>query len=185
MDTTYTVRRNVLENPRHWTLDATGLGWDDGKTKGHFDFGEIAAIRLEWGGTRYDTARHLCSVIRFNGWTEQIVSTEYVGLADFTDRKHDYVPFVKALVAATAAANPKCRFIAGSSAAKYWVNVAALVFSLVVIAAAALLIGIPFTAVIIAKGVVIAFLLPLAISWVKRNRPRVFDPQAIPAEVLP
>jgi hypothetical protein len=181
----YTVRRNALESARTWTLDQTGLGWSDDKTQGHFKFGEISTIRLEWGATRFDGRRFLCSVSRFNGWMEQIVSTEYSGLADFTDRKDDYLPFVRALVAATAAANPSCRFVAGSSLGKYWVNLASLAFAVAVIAIAAVSIGIPLTAVVVAKGIVIAFLLPLAISWVRRNRPRPFDPQAIPADVIP
>ena len=181
----YSVRRNAFEDPRTWVVDDTGLSWNDGKAKRHVRFDEIATIRLEYGATRFDSARFLCSVVGPNGWTEQIVSTGYSGLADFTDRRPDYVPFIRALIAATAAANPKCQFVAGSNAGKYWLNVASLVFAAVVIAIVAVSIGIPLTAVILAKGIVIAFLLPRAVSWVKRNRPRPFDPAQPPADVLP
>lgn len=185
MSATYTVRRNALETARAWAVDDKGLSWQGGPQSGHFDFSEIATIRLEYGATRFDAARFVCSVCRFNGWTEQIVSTEYSGLADFTDRKADYVPFVRALITATAAANPKCQFVAGSGTGRYWLNIAALVFSAVVIIFAALSFGIPLIAVIVAKAVVILFLLPRALAWVRRNKPRSFDPASIPAEVLP
>jgi hypothetical protein len=185
MTASYTVRRNALETARTWTVDDRGLSWHGGPQDGHCDFSEIASIRLEYGATRFDAARFLCSVSRFNGWTEQIVSSEYTGFADFTDRRTDYVPFVRTLIAATAAANPKCRFIAGSGNGRYWLNIAALAFSAIVVVLAAVSFGIPLTAVIVAKAIVILFLLPRAIAWIRRNKPHPFDPGNIPADVLP
>jgi hypothetical protein len=185
MTASYTVRRNALETARTWIVEDSGLSWQGGPHAGHFDFSEIASIRLEYGATRFDAARFLCSVSRFNGWTEQIVSSEYTRFADFIDRRADYVPFVRTLIAATAAANPKCQFVAGSGSGRYWLNIAALMFSALIVALAAVSFGIPLTAVIVTKAIVILFLLPRAIAWIRRNKPRPFDPANIPADVLP
>jgi hypothetical protein len=64
-------------------------------------------------------------------------------------------------------------------------NVAFMAASLALLALVMFTIGIPLHWLILTKLLVIAFLLPLALRWVKRNRPRRFEASAIPAEVLP
>lgn len=181
----YTVRRNALETERTWTVDASGLSWTSTDKSGHFDFKDITSIRLEWTGSRFDHARHACHVRRFNGWTETIVSTYYDGPAQFGDRAEGYRAFVSALVQQTAAANPSCVFHAGSGILHYAFNVAFMTTSLALLALVMFTIGIPLHWLILTKLLVIAFLLPLALRWVKKNRPRRFEASAIPADVLP
>ena len=47
-------------------------------------------------------------------------STHFAGVADFEDRAATYTPFVRALVARVAAANPACSFRAGTRPLSYW-----------------------------------------------------------------
>ena len=182
---TYRVRRNAFETERTWMVDASGLSWSATDKSGHFDFKDITSIRLEWTGSRFDHARYACHVRRFNGWTETIVSTHYDGPAQFADRAEGYRAFVAALVRQTAAANPSCAFHAGSGILHYAFNVAFMAASLALLALVMFTIGIPLHWLILTKLLVIAFLLPLALRWVKKNRPRRFEASAIPADVLP
>lgn len=181
----YAVRRNAFEPERTWTVGTTGLSWSATDKSGHFDFKDITSIRLEWTGSRFDHARYACHVRRFNGWTETIVSTHYDGPAQFADRADNYRTFVSALVRQTAAANPSCVFHAGSGILHYAFNVVFMTASLALLALVMFTIGIPLHWLILAKLLVIAFLLPLALRWVKKNRPRQFPASAIPADVLP
>lgn len=182
---TFSVRKSAFENERTWTVDATGLSWSAPDKSGHFDFKDIATIRVAWTGTRFDTGRHAAHVTRVNGWTETIVSSHYKGPAQFESRAGTYLPFVQALIALTARHNPACVFLAGARPLNYWASAGVMVAGLGLLLLVGFTIGVPLTGLIAAKLVIIAFLLPLAIRWLKRNRPRQFTPPVIPADVLP
>jgi hypothetical protein len=95
------------------------------------------------------------------------------------------VPFVRALLASIAHANPSCRFRAGVTHLNFWGSTFILVASLFMLAYALMAFGLPASGIVIVKLVILAFLVPLGLSWVKRNRPRPFDPDNIPQDVLP
>ena len=181
----YTVRRSALEAERTWRVDDMGLSWTDPSRPGQFPFKDIVEIRLQWLGSRADLARYACHVRRFNGWTETIVSTHYDGPMQFPDRSKAYIPFVGALIHRTSAANPACRFRAGSSSAAYFGNLVAMLAGLGLLLLVMVSIGAVFPWLIVVKLIIIAVLALLAIRWLKVNRPRSFDPGAIPASVLP
>ena len=96
-----------------------------------------------------------------------------------------WAPFVGALIHRTSAANPACRFRAGSSSAAYFGSLAAMLAGLGLLLLVMVSIGVVFPWLIVVKLIIIAVLAPLAIRWLKVNRPRSFDPGAIPASVLP
>ncbi len=180
----YSVRRRAFEKERRWTLDDKGLAWQAEDAAGHLDFAAIASIRLEYGATRADFARYNCHVTGRTG-AYTIVSTHFDSPGSFSDRRDTFAPFVRALVARTAAANPQCRFHAGVSPARFWLTVLFLFAALAIAAVAALSLGVPPLWYLYLKIAVIIALLPVALVWIKRNRPRRFDPSAIPADILP
>lgn len=181
----YSVRRHAFEPERRWALDDNGLSWQAEDRNGHLDFAAIAAVRLGYGATRFDFARYRCRVTGRDGASESIVSTHFDSLGNFSDRRDGYLPFVRALVTRTAAANPQCRFHAGVGPAQFWLTVFFLFAALAIVAVAALSLGIPPLWYLYLKIAFIIALLPVALVWIKRNRPRRFDPSAIPADVLP
>jgi hypothetical protein len=181
----YTVRRHAFEKQRTWRIDAAGVSWSAEDKSGRFDFSEISTIRLQWAASRADHARYACQVARANGWTETIVSTHYDGPMQFPDRRGTYLPFVHELVRRTAAANPACHFRAGTTPVRFLGNLTAMIAGLALLALVALTLGVPFTGIVVMKLIVIAALLPLALAWFKKNRPRPFDPANIPADILP
>ncbi len=180
----YSVRRHAFEKERRWSVDDTGLAWQAEDASGRLDYADIASIRLDYGATRADFARFRCHVTGRTG-AYTIVSTHFDGPASFSDRRDTYAPFVRALVARTAAANPQCRFHAGVGPAQFWGTVLFLFTALVIVAVAALSLGIPPLWYLYLKIAVLIVLLPVAFVWIKRNRPRRFQPSAIPADILP
>jgi len=184
-DAEYSVRQHAFEPERLWRVGPDGFSWKVGEKSGHFDFSEIASIRLSYTPTRFDFARYRCTVTRFNGWRENFTSTSYAGIGSFQDRAPGYARFVRALVAEAARANPAIRFEAGESHFKYWANIAVLVGSLVLLAIVLLAIGLNTTWFIVVKLMVIALLLPIGLRWIAKNRPNKFTPDAIPSDLLP
>lgn len=181
----YRVRQHAFEQERIWRVDATGLSWDGGDKKGHFPFSDIRRIRLSFTPSRFDFIRYRCTVTRFNGWEETIVSTSYAGIGSFEDRAQDYARFVNCLVQEAARGNPAIRFEAGETLFKYWGNIAILVGAIALLAYVLISIGFDPTWIIMAKIAVIAFLIPLCLKWMSKNRPGGFQPTAIPADLLP
>jgi len=184
-ETEFRVRQHAFEQERLWRVGPEGLTWDGGDKKGNFPFSEIVSIRLSFTPTRFDFARYRCTVTRFNGWRETIVSTSYAGIGSFEDRAQDYGRFVRTLVRHGAKANPAIRFEAGEPPLKYWGNIALLIGAFLLLAVVLFSIGFNPTWVIAAKLAVIAFLFPLCLRWIGKNRPRPFQPSAIPPDLLP
>lgn len=181
----YRVRLHAFEQERVWRVGPEGLSWDGGDKQGHFPFSDIRSIRLSYTPTRFDFARYRCSVTRFNGWREEIVSTSYAGIGSFEDRAQDYGHFVRSLVAYAAKGNPAIRFEAGESHIKYWGSIAILVGAFALLALVIFSIGFNSTWIIVAKLVVIAFLFPVCLRWMRKNRPQRFDSGSIPPYLLP
>jgi hypothetical protein len=97
-----------------------------------------------------------------------------------------YRAFLAALLPAIALANPRVRFIAGKPAA-IWYGIVAL--AAVAAAGVALFIGRAFLAGEPGAGL-FGCLVAAGGAWqaapfVLRNRPRIFSPDAVPADLLP
>jgi hypothetical protein len=181
----YTVRRHAFEQERTWTIEPTGLSWIGPDRSGHLAFRDIAEVRLAWAGTRADHARYSCEVTRIDGSTETIVSTSYAGPMNFPDQSQTYVPFVRALVLSIAYANPACGFRAGATQFNFWGSIGLMALGLLLLASVLVTIGLPLTGIILAKLIVLAFLVPLGLAWVRRNWPRPLDPDNISQDALP
>lgn len=181
----FAVRRSVLEADCTWTVDDGGLRCSSGESAHHMAFSDIAAVRIEWTGSRFDHGRYTVNVKGRGGASATIVSTHYAGFAQFEDRSASFTPFLRTLVRLTAQHNPACAFYAGAPLAKYIFNIAALAVGLFLFVLVAALVGVPLTWLIIVKIIVIVSLLPLALRWLKANRPRRFTPPDIPPDVLP
>lgn len=181
----FPIRRSILEPERIWRLEDDGLSCasEDGIVQ--VPYRDIRMIRLQWSATRFDDNRHSCEILGPNGVMPVLVSTHYAGPMQFEDRRAGYVPFIRQLLRRAHAANPQCRFIAGSSGGGYMFNIVALIGAILLFAFVLLLTGLPLTAIILIKLVLIAVLLPKALRWLRVNQPRDFHPDTPPPEVLP
>jgi hypothetical protein len=150
-----------------------------------FAYTGITELRLSYDPTRFDARRHRCDVRSASG-AGTLWSTHFAGVADFEDRAASYTPFVRALVAHVAAANPNCAFRAGTRPLAYWAGqLFLLAMAIVAIWVIAMVGGSALSEVTWAKLFVVIGLIPLAFAYARKNRPRRFEPGAIPADVLP
>ncbi len=79
-----------------------------------------------------------------------------------------------------------CKFIAGTSEGRYIANLGCLVFvALLLLVAAIILYMTGLILVVVIKLFLIIIYTPVAVNWLRRNRPRQYAPEVIPIEVLP
>lgn len=161
--TSYSTRNNAFTPARQWVLDgATRRVLADGQPPPDIPLREVRLVRLEF------------------------FSQCYEGLFRFRETPAEYARFVDALHRALAQENPACRFLAGASPVRFWAAAILLGTTMLVFAAAMLFLHhIGFHMPSVLRIVLILVFLPVAILWFRRNRPRAYQPDAIPPEVLP
>jgi hypothetical protein len=185
----YTHRRNVLEFEKTVTVDGDDLVLKEGNTKEQrLPLRDIARLRLAFEPTRMQSGLYTCRI-----WSKHhagawavLHSQSYRGFADFEAHDAEYRAFVEALNAAVVRSNPKAKFEAGSSTWLYVLNiffvmvgVLALIWILVLTG------GEGWSDITITKAFLVLGMIPLAIAWIRANRPRLYDPRAIPESVMP
>jgi hypothetical protein len=185
------VRTSLIEKETIWRLTPDVLEREqvlkDGKgLTVRYPYRDIREIRLSFAPTRVDRARYRCDFQIKNGTLAAILSTHYVGLANFEDRGATYAPLVRALIERVAAANPACKFEAGKRPGTYWgehiflfLMVLLLVFVIGAVGGASL-----STLVLVKLGILVTYV-PVMILYTRKNWPRSFDPDAIPPDLLP
>jgi hypothetical protein len=183
----HNTRANVFEAEAAWRLGPDVLERQSGTGgRERFPFADIIELYLRFDPTRFDTARHRCDLRLADGRAASLLSTHFVGVAEFEDRAATYVPLVRALVERVASANPSCRFRAGKRPAAYW---AEHLFLLAMVVLLVLVLGVvgglALSTLVLVKLAVIAAFVPVMISYTRKNWPRRFDPRAIPPELLP
>ena len=185
-DIVHKARANYFEREAAWSLAPDALVSELAGQVTRCPYGEIAEVRLSYDPTRFDRKRYRCDVTRRGGDRLTIRSSHFAGIASFEDRAATYTPLVRALIARVAAANPHCSFRAGKRPLVFWAE------QLFLLAMAALLVfvlaalgGSGLSDLVLLKLALVAALVPLALAYARRNRPRRFSPTAIPEELLP
>jgi hypothetical protein len=188
---THTVRASLLEHEAVWRLEDDALVLQGGPAADadsvlRFPYREIVRLRLSYEPSRVDGERYRCDLRMRSGQQLVIMSTHYVGFADFENRAASYVPFVRALVARVAQENPAARFRSGKKLVTFWAEhiflammVALLIFVLIAIGTSSL------SDSSWSKLWMILGSIPLLIAYTRKNRPRPFKPDAIPQDVMP
>jgi hypothetical protein len=146
----------------------------------------IARVRLGFRPSNFGNQRFVTEIWPRNGPRLEIASASTRSIVGMEDHGQAYGDFVRELHRRIAAARSECRFEAGFAAWRWWPMAAIAV-------ATALAFG--FIAIrTLASGDVGASVLVLSLigllAWqmaplILRNRPRNYDPQNIPKEVLP
>jgi hypothetical protein len=188
---TYVARANALEYDAIWRLGRQELELQGGPTAGpdvvlRFPYRDIVEVRLSYAPSRANAARYRCDLKMRSGQRVAIISTHYAGIADFEDRAATYVPFVRALIARVAAANPAARFRSGATILGYLAQHLFLfaMFALLMFALAEFGVAYVSESSWVKLFVVLCFV-PVLIAYARKNWPRPFKPEAIPKEVLP
>ena len=188
---TYIARANALEYEAIWRLGPDGLELQGGPTAGpdvvlRFPYRDIVGVRLSYAPSRVDSARYRCDLRMRSGQQLAMLSTHYAGIADFEDRAATYAPFVRALIARVAAANPSARFRSGKNPVTYWVEHLFLLAMVVLLVFVLSMTGFaPLSESSWAKLGIVLGSIPLLLVYTRKNWPSRFMPDTIPKDVLP
>ncbi len=185
--TVYRLRANAFVKPRSYRLTEDALTWeeDGGKPDG-VSYDGIAEVRLAFAPTRFATNRYRARIILKAGGMAELFNTDYRSLADFAEHNAEYVTFLTELHRRLAARGKGIVFRQGNSVGEYGLNVALSIFIFVMIAVVFLLLftwGGPLVALV--KLVILLFFVPVLVRYIRRARPGIYDPLALPAAVLP
>lgn len=186
----YTYRLNILTPETTIWLGAEAFQViEKAGRQRTISYDDVSGVRLSYEPTRFTSDLYLCRIY-LTGQTAPVAtisSTFYHGVLSFDPQLGAYRRLVLALHRKLSERGGSVAYRAGASAFAYWGN--AIFLSVVVVFSAMLLI--PIVADVHLTGsnwfkiALIAFLVPVVAAWFWANRPRGYDPKAVPRELLP
>jgi hypothetical protein len=185
-DPLYIYKPSLLGAPHEFRLAPGALVWRVGGRSGHAPYGSIRRLRLSFRPGTLQSHRFLAEVWPDGGPRLQIASTSWRSMVELERLDRAYAAFLTELNRRIAATRVSASFEAGSPALLYWPGL--VVFVLVSLVLAALIVQALRAGAVSGAIFVAVFLgafLWQAGTFFRRNRPRIYAPEAIPAAVLP
>lgn len=182
----HVCRISVLEAEKTWSLrgDTLWVGSGDYPPL-PIPLASLKEVRLVFSPTRVQTNRYQCHLFNAKGRCGAFQNEHYRGLLDFEDRSKSYRELVTLLVKRTAAVNPTCRFSTGTSWWSWFLQTAFLIGMFLLLAVVLYTMGSAAGGMVVVKLLIVAFYVPIAWSWIAKNKPRRFSPEAVPEKLLP
>lgn len=185
--TTYKNQSGLFASPRIWVLEGATLEVSEAPHAPEvIPLADVTEVRLEYTPTRYEWNGYSC-ILKLKGQRKLTMnSLEFVGGFRRADRSASYVQFIRELHRRLPAHSAGCRYLAGASRSGFWWGTLALA-----LAGLAVIGGIIFFSLVgwkdyaITKITLAGCLLPIGGLWIYRNRPRSYQPDALPAHLLP
>lgn len=179
-------RVSVLEPERLWSLRGDTLWMTaEGQPEIAIPLSSVRMLRLEYAPTRFQTRRYHCHLYNSGTRCGTIQNEHFVSLMTFEDRSETYRALVLALVRRLAAGGSGCRFVTGTTRANWFIQIGILAVSFLGLAAVLFLMGSAIGWLVGVKLLLLACLVPTAISWVRKNRPGRFSADDVPEALLP
>jgi len=183
---TYTYRPSLLGAPWEFKLGDSGIDWTAGARSGRVAYAKVRCVRMSYRPMSMQSHRFTTEVWAEDGTKLQIVSTSWKSMVEQVRQDEPYSAFVRELHRRLAGAGAPVRFEQGKNAWLYWpglIAFAGINLGLAFLVMRALQAG--------AKGgaaFISAFL--LLFLWqggdfFRRNRPGLYRPDALPAELMP
>jgi hypothetical protein len=184
--TAYSFRAHAFVKEATWRTEDGMLTCERQGQTMRFPLAEATDVRLVFDPTRLSYNRFRCNVRFRDGREAVLINQSYSGFADFEDRSVSYVPFVRELIARITQATSACRFHAGKPTLGYVASLAFL-FAMFLLLAIVLWVTetVSLSGLVTVKLIIIAAMLPTLYLYVRKNRPRPFEPAAIPGDLLP
>lgn len=184
----YTHRRHVFEAEKTIAIEGDTLTLRENGKEKRLKLAEVSKLRLAFEPSRAQSDLYVCRIFK-KGWSVPwtvLNSQSFRGFLDFEDRAPAYRTFVRALNDAVLANNPNAEFLAGASMAGYVANAAALAVATILFAIVIFITqGEGWSDVTWNKLWLTIGMIPLGVIWFMRNRPRTYDPRALPDDLLP
>jgi hypothetical protein len=182
----YRYRPRMLGAEFAFRLEPHALAWELGQRNGRLAYRDIARLRLGYRLANIAGSRFIAEIWSRQGAKFEIASITQRSLFDYQNLAAEYRAFVVELARRIAASGGACRFDAGFPPWRWWPALFVAAVTLVAALYVSLLTLIAGEAV---AGIVIA-LFALVFVWqigsmILRNRPRIYDPNSVPGDILP
>jgi hypothetical protein len=182
----YAYRPSVLGAPREFRLTGDGVEWVAGRRSGRIPFRNVRRLRMSFKPSNMQAHRFLTEVWAEGAPKLEIVSSSWKSLVEQERLDKSYSAFVAELHRRIAGAATPVRYEQGRNPLLYWpafvafVGVALGLSVLIVRALQAETIG---GAAFV--GVFLVLFLWQGGNFIRRNRPGVYRPDALPSELMP
>jgi hypothetical protein len=185
-ENTYSYRPSLLGAPHEFRLGEHGLAWNVGRRSGNVAWRDIARVRLSFRPASMQAHRFLTEIWAAGAPKLTIMSTSWKSMVAQERLDQGYTAFVTELHRRLAQAQTQARFEQGTSPLQYWPGLA--VFGGVSLALAFLTVR-ALQEHAIGGALFIAGFLALFLwrggDFFRRNRPRLYGADTVPAELLP
>jgi hypothetical protein len=182
----YRFRPRIVGAEQVFRLGPDALEWESGNQRRRIPYRDITFLRLSYRPANVTLKRFLAEIWPREGGKLSLISVSAQGPFNFEDRSKIYSPFVVELGRRIDAVQPGFRFDAGMARWRWWpatVFAGATLVALVYVAVQAQLMrDSSLTAVMLVFGALFIWQVG---TMLLRNRPRMCEARAIPADILP
>ena len=182
----YAFKASLMGPPQVFRVAPDALEWEIGRYSGRIPYAAVRRVRLLYRPANLQTQRFVTEIWAAQAPKLKVSSVSWASLTEQRRQDAAYIAFVEALHRRLAEVRTEAVFEAGSPPWLYWPGV--VVFVGIAVAIALLIVrGVQERALIGAAvaGVFLAFYLWQLGTFFKRNLPRHYTLDAIPADVLP
>lgn len=185
-DLVYVTRNNLLTTEWRWEISEEGINLTQLSGIQLIKWDNIREIRLQYAPTRFIANRYTCAINQHSGGTIWFSSHYYQGFNDFRNDGLTYAKFVTKLIETVGQKNPNCNFTSGSGRLYYLFNLSVMIFTgFLLVVIAKLLLALGLTWMVGVKLLMIFFLIPRALRWLRYNHGQNFNGSSIPVGLLP
>ena len=182
----YAYRPSLLGAAWEFKLAGDGIDWAAGRKAGHIPFRSVRRLRLSYRPASMQSHRFMTEL-----WAEgtpklKILSISWKSMVEQERKDKSYAAFVAELHRRIALAAPSARFEQGSHPLLYWPGLLVFVGGALGFAALitrALQAGAMSGAAFV--GGFLGLFLWQGGNFFRRNRPGLYRPEALPAELMP
>jgi hypothetical protein len=182
----YVYKASLISSAYQFELTDSGLSWRIGRRSGVWPYADIASIRLSYRPMSMQARRFRADIARAGEGRIAILSTTWQTVSLMTPQDQGYRAFIIELHRRMEAAGSKASLTGGIGMVSYATAVAMLV--LLAIAMIGLLVRAlatsEFTGALFLVGISVWFAWTIG-GFIKRNRPRGYSFDALPATLLP
>ena len=182
----YAYKASLISSAYQFELTDSGLSWRIGRRSGVWPYADIASIRLSYRPMSMQSRRFRADIDRAGGERIAILSTTWQTVSLMTPQDQDYRAFIIELHRRMKEAGSKASLTGGIGTVTYAMAVAVLV--LLAIAMIGLFVRAlatsEFTGALFLVGMAVWFAWTIG-GFIKRNRPRGYSFDELPATLLP
>ena len=182
----YAYRPSLLGAAWEFKLAGDGIDWAAGRKAGHIPFRAVRRLRMSYRPASMQSHRFMTELWAEGAPKLKILSSSWKSLVEQERLDKPYAAFVAELHRRIALAAPPARFEQGSHPLLYWPGL--LVFVGVALGFAALIARSlqagAMSGAAFVGGFLVLFLWQGG-NFFRRNRPGLYRPEALPAELMP